>query len=94
MLTLKVIPDDGDPYKLVAGSRQIMLWESTGRNNTLARLNDNPSMADFYFIGHLAAVKAGKFTGSLEQFKDSVDIEMIPPSEDGESPTLPGHIPG
>lgn len=94
MLTLRIIPDDGDPYELVAGSRQIMLWEATGRNNTLARLNDNPSMPDFYFIGHLAAVKAGKFAGSLDEFKNSVDLEMLPQSEDGESPTRPGPTPG
>lgn len=90
MITIRVTPDAGEPYEVTAGSRQVMLWEQTGRNNTLARLNENPRMEDFYFIGHLSAVKAGKFTGSLDEFKNSVDLEMIPPHVDAEDPTRPG----
>lgn len=93
MITIRVSPDDGEPYEVIAGSRQVMLWEQTGRNNTLARLNENPRMEDFYFIGHLSAVKSGKFTGSLDEFKNSVDLEMIPPpantDSDTEDPTRP-----
>jgi hypothetical protein len=94
MLTIKVFPDNGEPYTVVAGSRQIMLWEQIGRGNTLARLNDNPRMDDFYFIAHLTSVKQGRFSGSLDEFKNSVDLEVVPPVEGDEDPTRPGPSPG
>ena len=69
----------------------VMIWEQSGRNNTLARLNSNPSISDLYFLGYLAAVKAGKFSGSLDEFKNSVDLEFVPEPEDAGDPTQLGH---
>jgi hypothetical protein len=90
VIDLRVIPDDGEPYQVTARGRQILVWEQISRNNTLLRLNEAPTMPDLYFLAHLVAVKDGKFTGTLEEFKSSVDIEPIPANEDDEVPTRPG----
>jgi hypothetical protein len=87
MIELRVLPDDGEPYNVIARGRQILTWEQTSRHNTLLRLNEAPTMPDLYFLAHLVAVKEGKFSGSLAEFTTSVDIEPVPGVD--EIPTRP-----
>ena len=82
MINLRVIYD-GEQHDIVVRSRQVVVWEQVSRGNTLTRLNDAPNVADFYFLAHLVEVKEGRFTGSLQEFMSSVDVQPLPPDDLG-----------
>lgn len=90
MFDIRVIPDEGEPYRVTINTRQIMAWENVHRDNTLARLNTNPRLADHYFLAYLKAKSLGLFTGSLDEFKGSADLEVLTGEEDTSGPTRPG----
>ncbi|OLL69839.1 hypothetical protein Ae168Ps1_6396c [Pseudonocardia sp. Ae168_Ps1] len=89
MFTFEVVPDGGESYELVAASRDVVVWERTGKGRSLQQLTENLRMSDLYEVAHLAARRQGRFDGSLEDFIGSVDLNLDGAAEP-EGPTRPG----
>jgi len=88
MITLKVIPDNGEPYQVTATSRDIVQWERTHKGAKFANL-ESVGMADLYALAFFAAKRHGLFSGTESEFTDSVDIEPVP-EDDSTLPTKRG----
>lgn len=86
LISAKVTPDDGEPYVAAAGSRDVLVWEKTLRGN-MSRLADNTTMTDVYAVIYVAARRLGKFAGTLPDFEDTNELEVM--SGDDVDPTQP-----
>jgi hypothetical protein len=98
MFMWRVLPDDGEPYIVKAGTRDVLAWEKEKPGRSAQQLNDNFHVANAYWLAHRAATRAGKFTGTRQEFEESVDLESAvvaagpaggDSEEDGADPTLP-----
>jgi hypothetical protein len=92
MFIWRVTPDEGEPYIVKAGTRDVLAWEREPGNpgRSAQQLQDNFHVANAYWLAHRAAVRAGKFTGSRKEFEASVDLESgslveVPAAADGDS---------
>lgn len=93
MMRFKVSPDGGDSYELEATSRDVYVWEKTGRSRKMGQLGSlgEISMVALYELAHLAAKRQQLFIGSLEDFTSSVDLELL--AEEAADPTNAGATP-
>ena len=80
MFTFTVNTDDGETFEAKATSRDVVMWEKTGKGRSLGRLAESPTMGDLYSLAHVACRRLGKFTGDLAAFEETVDLEF---EEDG-----------
>ncbi len=86
MFTFTIRPDEGEAFKVVATSRDIVVWEKTAGGRTFSDLA-RASMSDFYGIAFIAARRQGLFEGPRKDFDATVDLEV---EEDEEpDPTQP-----
>lgn len=76
MFTFTVKPDNGDAFEATATSRDVVMWEKTGKGRSLSRLSEDPHMSDLYSLAHIAVRRLGLFQGSLPDFETSVDLEL------------------
>lgn len=76
MFTFEVVPDNDKPYTLKASARDVRKWEKeTGKS--LRDMSQNTfELSDAYLLAYYASVRAGKFTGTLDEFEDSVDFDL------------------
>jgi hypothetical protein len=81
MFRIKATPDEGETYEFVAKSRDVVVWEKTGKNRSLGMLQEQRRFTDIYSLAHVAARRLGLFTGSLEEFEKAVDLEVLPEEE-------------
>ncbi|OLT46489.1 hypothetical protein BJF85_16735 [Saccharomonospora sp. CUA-673] len=82
MFEFKVQPvDGGDEYRVTADSRDIYVWEKTGKGRSLATLRDNPTMAANYEIAYQAARRQRLFVGTMAEF---AELNVLDFTEDGE----------
>lgn len=89
MFEFKIKPvEGGEEYRVTADSRDVYMWEKTGKGRSLAQLRDNPSMAANYEIAYQAARRERLFVGSLAEF---VDGNVLDFREDDEEDTDPTH---
>jgi hypothetical protein len=86
MFRVKVIPEDGEPYEVKTTTRDIAQWERRNKGASFAGLQADMHMTDLYKVTHLAAVRQGQFTGSLNDFENMVDLDILD-SEDEPDPT-------
>lgn len=91
MFTFTIHPDAAPEYELKATSRDLYVWERTGRDRSLAKLLESASIASCYELAHITAVRLGKFTGSLDAFAATNDLEFR--EEEEPDPTQPDHSP-
>jgi hypothetical protein len=95
MFVWRVIPDDGEPYIVEAGTRDVLAWEKEVKGRAAQQLQDNFHVANAYWLAHRAATRKGLFSGSRKEFEESVDLESgtfveVPDNdEDGPDPTHP-----
>lgn len=90
MFTFKIIPDASEPFEVVAKSRDIVRWEKGGRGRSFGKFADqaNLSYTDLYSLAHATCVRRGLYGGSLADFEDGVDVELV--GEDADTdPTQP-----
>lgn len=87
MITLKVVPDNGEAFTVTATSRDIVAWERTHKGAKFANL-ESATMTDLYALAYFAAVRKGLFSGTEKDFSDSVDIEPV--GEEDPNPTKRG----
>lgn len=94
MFTFKVLPDDGEPFDVVARSRDISLWERTHKGRTLKGLEASFSMAMMEELAVVAARRQNLYTGNLVEFRDTCDFEVeqdeAEEGDEGLDPTRPG----
>lgn len=89
MFTFKISPDDGEPYEVVATTRDIARWERTTKGASLRQLQTEMRATDLYVIAHNAAVRHGQYDGPLKEFQDTCDITVLDDEEEEPDPTLP-----
>lgn len=102
MFTFKVVPEDGDPFIVKAGTRDVLTWEKTTKGNkSYAQLMAEPNLVDYYKIAHLAAWRQQLFTGTLQEFEKTHEIDLTSgedeiqePVDEEPDPTPPGHSTG
>lgn len=97
MMKFDVTPDEGEAYQLEAGSRDVLAWERAGRGRSFSELGNNLSMIGLYGLSYHAAVRQGRFSGTLAEWEQSVDLMPVAADdEDGDEldPTREGHTPG
>jgi hypothetical protein len=103
VITLQVTPDDAEPYKVTATSRDVLMWEKTTKGDkSFVDLVQSPNLVDLYKVAHLASHRQGLFTGPYADFEatcevtgaddEETDAEPDPfqsdPSTDDSSPSL------
>jgi hypothetical protein len=85
MITLLVTPDGGDPYKVTATSRDVLMWEKTTKGEkSFVDLINEPNLTDLYRVAHLACFRQGLFTGNYQAFEDSCEVTGTGDMEDEE----------
>lgn len=94
MISFLIRPDNGEPYKLTAESRDIYVWEKTTKSGKV--FNEavaNTSMIDCYEMAHIAARRQGLIPRdvTLQQFVDMHNLEGYNGADDEDSadPTHP-----
>lgn len=93
MFTIR--PDNGEEYELKATSRDVYMWERTGRDRSLQSFMSDISLSACYEIAHIAARRQQTFAGTLEEFAASHDLDFREEQvEEEPDPTQPGASPG
>ena len=90
-------PDGGEKFEVVALSRAITAWENApgqrGAKRSVGELTQNFKMADMVDLAWFAASKGGKTSLDLPTWRDEVDVELEPYSDDddeaGPTPETP-----
>ena len=82
-IRFKVTPVDGTPYEVGAESRDIYVWEKTNRGKAFGESMRTGSVVDLTEIAYYASRRQGYFTGTLNEFTTTHDIEN---AEDEEEP--------
>ena len=88
MFDFTVRPDSGEPFAVVATSRDVVAWEKSSRGRTFADLQ-RPQMADFYALAHLAAKRLGLTDLNRADFESSCDIDIEDMAEPDPTPPAP-----
>lgn len=90
MIDFKVQPDGKDEYEVKATSRDIYLWEKTGRGRSFQRLTSDLHMEWMYEVAHIASRRQQLFTGSLDEFVNSCELHFEKEDTDEDpDPTWP-----
>jgi len=75
---LEVVPDgDSEPWRLEAGSRDVLYWERTVKGASVSALDD-PKMGDLYSLAYALARRDGHFDGSLAEFEERHELDLVP----------------
>lgn len=82
MFTFLCTPDAGEPFEVKATSRAITRWESAGRGRSVSSLTENMRMTDLVDLAWFAADRAGKTQLDIAQWRDQVDIDAKPSTDD------------
>lgn len=81
-----VLPDGGDPYEVVAATRDIVVWERVGKDRSFSNLARTAHMADLYELCWHAAKRQGLIDCTLGEFERSADLDLLPADEQDEEP--------
>lgn len=89
MFSWRVVPDDGEPYVVKAGTRDVLAWEREKAGRSAQQLTDNFHVQHAYWLAHRAAKRDGKFDGTRKEFEESCELETAfevaaPADDDGE----------
>lgn len=88
LYTWRVTPDEGEPYIVNAGTRDVLAWEKFKPGNSAQRLQENFHVGDAYWLAHHAAKRQGLFSGTRQEFEASVELEsgqlVEVPDDDGD----------
>lgn len=75
-ITFRLTPDVGEPYEVRASGRDIYVWETRYPDKTVSGLWARLAMVDLYTLAHTAAQRQGLFTGSLNDFVTTHEIDF------------------
>lgn len=77
MIEFDVRPDGADEFRLVATSRDVSLWERTGKGRSVGQIERDPRMSQLEEVAYTACRRQGLWSGTLEEFRANVDIQPI-----------------
>ncbi len=92
LVRFKITPEGGDPYTVEVFSRDVLMWEKTGRDRSYAALMKQQDMVPLYALAYVASRRAGLYTGTQADFEETCDLEMAPDEEadaEADRPTRP-----
>lgn len=89
MIDFTVKPDNGEEYQVTAEARDVLLWERATKYASVSKLGENPSMTDLYGLAYHASRRQGLFTGNLEEFEKTCDLDFERGGDDEPDPTQP-----
>ena len=76
MITLKITPDNGEPFTVTATARDVFAWEKTTKGNkSFLDLINEPTLVDLYRVAHLACWRQGLFTGNQQEFEATCEVQ-------------------
>lgn len=86
MFTFTISPDGAEPYELVTGSRDVVVWEKAGRNRSFSQMAEAMRFTDLYELAHIAAKRQGKPGGDLPLaiWEETRDLDLKDDNEDQE----------
>lgn len=84
MFTFTVRPDQGEEYELKAASRDVYVWERSGKGRTLSAFMEAFAISSCYELAHIAARRQQTFAGTLEEFASSHDLDFREDEQDDE----------
>lgn len=92
MFTFDITPDDGEPYRVKASSRDVLTWEKALKGRSFGELAENPTMEGMYGLAYAAARRQGLCHASLtlQQFETSVDLVLVDDESGQPDPTQAG----
>jgi hypothetical protein len=79
MFTLRVVPDDGEPFEVTTTSRDIVQWEAGGtRQNprSMGQLGGSLRMSDLTDLAWYAAERRGLTDLDSKQWRTGVDVDL------------------
>lgn len=77
MLPFKIVPDDGEPFEIVATSRDVAKWERVTKGASFGALEVEKKISDLYKIAFHAAVRLGRWDGTLAEFEAGCDFDLL-----------------
>lgn len=85
MFKFRIMPDDGEPFTVVATTRDIARWEKTNKGASFAALQADMHVVDLYKIAYYACQRQGIDTPrTLVEFESGVDLDVLDDDEDAE----------
>jgi len=69
-------PEGGEAFEVRATTRDVLVWEKTGRDRSLSALMENLRVADMYEIAYVAAKRQGVWDGNRAEFEERVDLDF------------------
>ncbi|WP_188193445.1 hypothetical protein [Nonomuraea sp. SYSU D8015] len=82
MIDFTVTPDNGEPYDVKAGSRDVLVWEKTSKGRSFQSLMNDLRMEDMYKLAHFAAKRQGLFEGTLKEFEETCELSGFTETEE------------
>lgn len=87
-LPIEVTPDGGDPMRVVATSRDIRQWEKVSKTFAFSNMAEL-KMTDVYGIAYQACRRQKVFNGTLAEFEDQHDLDLLDDQAAEVDPTQP-----
>jgi hypothetical protein len=88
MIDFTIRPDDGEPYELKAGTRDVYVWEKADpKNRSVSKLLGDVSVMAMYQLAHVAAYRQQMFNGTLDEFVGSNELDFT--TAEAADPTPP-----
>jgi len=89
MFRFKVMPDGAEPFEVEAMTRDIFQWERTTRNGGFNKLKDEMRTEDLYAVAYFASRRHDLYTGTLAEFRETCDFDILPDQDAEADPTQP-----
>jgi hypothetical protein len=89
--TFVISPDDVEPYRVTARSRDVAHWERTFKGASIDKLQSAPSVNDLEQLAWVTANRRGKFDDNLNMFRETCDFDMLDPNEANDDEAGPTH---
>ena len=96
MIDVTVTPDGGDAREVKILSRDVLVWERTGKGRSFGTLMEDISMIAMYHLAWIASRRLGYFVGDLAEFEATCEVGLET-DEEGDAapdPTRPAQLAG
>lgn len=84
MFDLRIAPDDGEPFDVKAGMRDVVMWEKTHRGRSLSQLGDGGLSAGMVYELAFSACQRQQLIPremTEKQFTDTHEIDVETPEQ-------------
>lgn len=77
MMTFDVRPDGRAEFRIVATSKDLVIWEKSFKGRSLAQFDSNPSMTAVVEVAFTACRRQGRWDGTFSEFAETCEVEPI-----------------